>query len=171
MECLRRSQLIHKWALLCLLRHPDFVRKWSTGGFQYGALGHRMISIGENRRGMVVVPVAEPCANHPHNEFSLFAWALTETLPTEGRPPPSSRGAWQAVQRQSVQAGSQQSVHIMFVVANSSPDSVLEAFRRKSDGRSPAPLASPPGATPLARSCGSSRTEQDCYRDHQTHQQ
>ena len=48
------------------------------------------------------------------------------------------------------------------VVANSSPDSVLEAFRRKSDGRSPAPLASPPGAAPLARSCGSSRTKQDC---------
>ena len=48
------------------------------------------------------------------------------------------------------------------VVANSSPDSVLEAFRRKSGGLSPAPLASPPGAAPSARSCGSSRTEQDC---------
>ncbi|KAK7075155.1 hypothetical protein SK128_019943 [Halocaridina rubra] len=46
----------------------------------------------------------------------------------------------------------------------SSRHSWQEAFRRKSDGRSAAPLAPQPRATPLARSCGSSRTEQDCYR-------
>ena len=55
--------------------------------------------------------------------------------------------------------------------ADSSPDSVLEAFRRKSGGRSPAPSASPPGAAPAARSCGSSRTEQDCSRGGRSHGQ
>ena len=124
-----------------------------------------MISIGENRRVVVVVPVAEPCANHSHYKLSLFAWALTETQ--RGAATAETTGILMADSPTSkFPAGSQQSVHYLFVVADSSPDSVLEAFRRKSDGRSTAPLASPPGATPLARSCGSSRTEQDCYRDH-----
>ena len=150
------------YSLLYPLRHPDFLRKSCSGGLPYGALGREGISSRERGRVVGVIRVAEPGATHSQVSFSLFPWALSERLPKQpARRPARWRdgtvvnglGRFPALRT------------IVLIVANSSPDSVLEAFRRKSGGRSPAPLASPPGAAPLARSCGSSRTEQDCYRN------
>ena len=119
---------------------------------------------------MVVVLVAEPCATHSQDKLSLCAWALTDT-PSRRRsssrlPADRLSGRRGSLLRNTFGRFPALRTHFL-IVANSSPDSVLEAFRRKSDGRSPAPLASPPGAAPLARSCGSSRTEQDCSRNDQ----
>ena len=120
---------------------------------------------------MVVVLVAEPCATHSQENFlSLHGHSPLRPPPQQQQRAPRRPTRWQdggVVSCETLSACSQHSAHILLIVANSSPDSVLEAFRRKSDGRSPAPLASPPGAAPLARSCGSSRTEQDCSRNDQ----
>merc|ERR1712226_1745487 len=91
--------------------------------------------------------------------LSLTAGAYRETDSTS-QPNPHGASRSQIVWA----AFPQHSAHEKVCRANSSPDSVLEAFRRKSGGRSPAPLTFPPEASPLARSCGSSRTEQDCSR-------
>ena len=151
-------------SLLYPLRHPDFLRKSYSGGLPYGALGREWISIRERGRVSVIIVVAEPGATHSQAEaFSLFMGALRNTETKSLRLPPAG-----PVARRDGRNGFGRFPAlrtILLIVANSSPDSVLEAFRRKSGGRSPAPLASPPGAAPLARSCGSSRTEQDCYRN------
>lgn len=152
-------------SLLYPLRHPDFLRKSCSGGLPYGVLGRELISIGERGRVEVIMLVAEPGATHSQLTFSLYMGTLRnhKWLPPTGsvarRDGRNVFGRFPALRT------------ILLIVANSSPDSVLEAFRRKSGGRSPAPLASPPGAAPLARSCGSSRTEQDCYRNDRTQQQ
>ena len=146
-------------SLLYPLRHPDFLRKSCSGGLPYGALGRGVISIREKGRVVVVVITAEPGATTSQETFSHCMGTFQRTkLPPTGpvaqrQGPTRHLGRFPALRT------------IQPIVANSSPDSVLEAFRRKSGGRSPAPLASPPGATPAARSCGSSRTEQDCYRN------
>lgn len=154
-------------SLLYPLRHPDFLRKSYSGGLPYGALGRELISIRERGRVSVIIVLAEPGATHSQAEaFSLFMGALRNPGGPANRPtrlPPAG-----PVARRDGRNGFGRFPAlrtILLIVANSSPDSVLEAFRRKSGGRSPAPLASPPGAAPLARSCGSSRTEQDCYRN------
>lgn len=150
-------------SLLYPLRHPDFLRKSYSGGLPYGALGRELISIRERGRVSVIICFAEPGVTHSQAvAFSPFHGRSPKPRASSRLPPagPVARrdgrngfGRFPALRT------------ILLIVANSSPDSVLEAFRRKSGGRSPAPLASPPGAAPLARSCGSSRTEQDCYRN------
>ena len=119
---------------------------------------------------MVVVLVAEPCATHSHGSFLSVHGHSPIRPPLQQQRAPRRPTRWQddeAVSCETLSAGAQHSAHIMLLVAISSLDSVLEAFRRDSNGRSAAPLASPPGAAPLARSCGSSRTEQDSSRNDQ----
>ena len=75
-------------SLLYHLRHPDFLRKSSSGGLPYGALGRELISIRERGRVEDVVTVAESGATHSQGLLSLLAWALSEASPRGGRPPP-----------------------------------------------------------------------------------
>gem|GEM_PF-6847900 len=51
------------------------------------------------------------------------------------------------------------------IVAMSRRDSALEAFRHNPTDGSLAPLADRPSTKPNVRTCGSSRTEQDYYRN------
>ena len=71
-------------SLLYHLRHPDFLRKSSSGGLPYGALGRELISIRERGRVEDVVTVAESGATHSQGLLSLLAWALSEASPTRG---------------------------------------------------------------------------------------
>lgn len=161
MQGLRGSQLIWDCSLLYPLRHPDFLRKSCSGGLPYGALGRGGISIREKGRAVVVVLAAEPGATTSQVTSSPCMGTLRWT-----HKEPVAAGRLGGTAARSVSFGQFPALRTIGpIVANSSPDSVLEAFRRKSGGRSPAPLASPPGATPEARSCGSSRTEQGCYRN------
>lgn len=180
MQGLNGSQLIWIASLLYHSRHPDCLRKSSSGGLPYGALGLRKISTGERgtRRGHFH---RAPGSGATHSQRFLrsllsLAWALSKQPVTpEGETAPTRRpgGEWggHIITKEQFFLPVPSTPHNCAIVANSSSDSVLEAFRRKSDRRSPAPLASPPGAAPLAGSCGSSRTEQDFYRNDISQQQ
>ena len=149
-------------ALLCHLRHPGFQRKSYSGGLPCGALGRCVIADRERGRGPFGLPAGP--AKSSEEGLSLVDCGRVPRDRLESPPKTPERGS--RAGRKSSGPHFPSTPHMRrSVVANSSPDSVLEAFRRKSGGRSPAPLASPPGATPAARSCGSSRTEQDCYRN------